>query len=277
VGPIKSSKSERWLYRNQVYQKLHILLPRINFNLLHPSKPSLFRQNKEKKKGKKKTNRDAEPFGWINNQRGGNFFPGRRVKSINQFSYPIKSCHFWGNHNKPIISYQFFFKKLILFFLIMGAGLIVLSFLDLAFGSKNLSCHACECDCVDFFLLGSVISLHAWGKLFDSLNNTGRPACYNYFSFREFFLFVLRYNTCLFTLLRIFHFSWKSFRKIKDKKNCWKLCLLVKAEAFYKYWHLMGKGHFFFFFFVYFGLPSFLGHWNTWILRCLCGLTCLFF
>jgi hypothetical protein len=81
----------------------------------------------------------------------------------------------------------------------------------------------------------------------------------------------------LFTLLRIFHFSWKSFRKITYKKNCWKLCLLVKAEAFYKYWHLMGKGHFFFFFFVYFGLPSFLGHWNTWILRCLCGLTCLFF
>ena len=166
---------------------------------------------------------------------------------------------------------------MILFFLIMGAGLIVLSFLDLAFGSKNLSFHACKCDCVDFFLLGSVISLHAWGKLFDSLNNTGRPACYNYFSFREFFFFVIRYNTCLFTLLRIFHFSWKSFRKITYKKNCWKLCLLVKAEAFYKYWHLMGKGHFFFFFFVYFGLPSFLGHWNTWILRCLCGLTCLFF
>jgi len=125
-------------------------------------------------------------------------------------------------------------------FLILSAGVIVLSFLDLVFLCKNISCHACKCNCVDSFLPGSLIFLHAWGKLFDSLNTGPVVYLWIFFSlFAKIWFFVTRY--IYFVYLWRNSVFLKTFKKIKWKKNCWILCLLVKAEVFFfKLTRLMG-------------------------------------
>ncbi|KAJ6915152.1 hypothetical protein NC651_017209 [Populus alba x Populus x berolinensis] len=98
-----------------------------------------------------------------------------------------------------------------------SAGLIVLSFVGFVFLCKNISCRACKCNCVDSFLPGSLIFLHAWGVMYSRcsfLTQTGRS-----FGKKPFCSFVLFSGACFQALLLLGMKSFKRKCKFVFKKE----------------------------------------------------------